>query len=359
MLEARIKLEGVLVDLTKLLTVKALAQQLLARGQHLDAVVWNAGVAGWLGQNYLKGTWKLTINAVEATTYPDFMIPDVGLLAKRQIGGYGSVHMFDEPELGQVFLSNVFGHYMLTHWLAPLMDVDSRIVWISSISAIPESFSLDDIQGIRAHAAYESSKRLTDLLVLTSELPSTQLQVRKFLPSVTETGDVRIGAKGRPQMYLTHPGVVATNIAAIHWIMALFQVLALYLARFLGSPWHPVSPYKGAVSAAFAILAPPSQLADLESREGKGKWGSATDVFGDERVARTEIEGWGFGGELGSVPSGSMATTRAKSKIPTQESREDFEDAGRKVWREMEEMRLAWEARLGKIETDANASVDL
>ncbi|KAK3707941.1 3-keto-steroid reductase [Vermiconidia calcicola] len=362
LLEARIKLEGVLVDLTKLLTVKALAKQLLARGQHLDAVVWNAGVAGWTGINWLKAAWEILTRFSQATTYPHFMGCDVGALTKRQVGGYGNVHMFPEPRLGQVFCANVFGHYMLTHWLSPLMGAESRVVWISSLSATPDLFSLEDIQAIEAEMAYESSKRLTDLLVLTAELPSTQSYTRPFFnqPPSRATSTKPDSARA-PQMYITHPGVVATSIADLNAFLAFGMIAFMYIARWIGSPWHPITPYKGAVSAAFAVLAPPSQLSDLEAREGKGKWGSAADVFGDERVVRTEIEGWGFGGEPGSpAPSGSISSRRREYKGPaTKDSREEFEEAGRRCWREMEELRVEWEKRLGRVEIDAGASADV
>lgn len=347
------------MDLTKLLTVKALAKQLLTRNQHLDAVVWNAGIAGWSGLNYPKATWDLLTGMVEATTYPQFMICDVGLMTPGQNAGYGKFHMFPERRLGQVFTANVFGHYMLTHWLAPLMDGETRIIWASSVSATPEVFNLNDIQGIRSKMAYESSKRLTDLLVITSDLPSTRPQVQAFLPTADQTADTNVESTERPQMYITHPGVVATSITGLNWFISFFMVAAMYISRWIGSPWHAVTPYKGAVSTVFAALAPPSQLADLERREGKGKWGSATDVFGNERVARTEIEGWGFGGELGFVPSGSMRATRRGYKQTTKEMREDFEEAGRRVWREMEDLRVEWEKRLGRVEPDATSSMDV
>lgn len=355
LLEGRIKLEGVLVDLTKLITVKALAKQLLGRRLKLDAVIWNAGVAGWSHLDYPQAIRALLKNLVQATTYPKFMVCDVGALTKPQLSGYGSVHMFPEPRLGQVFTANLFGHYMLTHWIAPLMDSESRIVWITSISGTPETFNIEDMQGIRAKEAYESSKRLTDLLVMTSDLPSTQPYTKNFLPTQSRNGKP---AK-QPQMYSTHPGVVATSISGLNWFVSIWMTLALYLARWVGSPWHPISAYKGAISAVFAALAPPSQLADLEVREGKGKWGSATDVFGNERVVRTEIEGWGYARELGYVPSGSIAAKRPGYKKTSKETREDFESQGIKVWKEMEEMRVDWEKRLGKVEVDADGSVDM
>ena len=154
LLEPRVKLEGVLVDLTKLLTVKKLAEQLLARGQRIDGAVWNAGIPGWLGLDWFKAVWGVTTGLIQATTYPEFMITDVGALAPRQLGGYGQVHTFEEPRLGQVFTANVFGHYMLTHWLAPLMGRESRVVWTGSISGSEHNLDLEDLQLIGAKMAY-------------------------------------------------------------------------------------------------------------------------------------------------------------------------------------------------------------
>ncbi|KAK3115178.1 3-keto-steroid reductase [Teratosphaeriaceae sp. CCFEE 6253] len=350
----RVKIEGVLVDLTKLATVKALADGLLRRGQALDAAMFNAGVAGWLKTDYLKGTWDIMTDLVHATTYPEFMIPIRGLLAAPQStkGALsGKVQpQDDEPGLGQVFLANVFGHYMLTHWLAPLFTPSSRLIWISSTSALPPFFHLDDIQGLQSRGAYESSKRLTDLLVLTSELPSTKPYVRALLdtPSARQdTPAIQAHASDRPKMYLTHPGVIGTAIAELPWYLNFWMIAAMYFARWLSSPWHPVDPYKGAISAVFAALSPESQLPSLETEDGKGKWGSSTGVYGDERVARTEVEGWGFCGVVGRVPPGSVTTGRWRGRTEmTREGREDFEEQGRRVWREMEELRQMWEERL-------------
>ncbi|KAK4545863.1 hypothetical protein LTR36_002427 [Oleoguttula mirabilis] len=366
LLEARVKIEGVSVDLTKLLTVKALAKQLLRRGQRIDAAIWNAGISGFMGLNYPKAIWCLCTDLLQATTYPTFPIHSIGGVAQRQIpaqqgekagGSTIATQNGDEPKLGQIFLSNVFGHYMLTHWLAPLFTPASRIIWVSSISALPPTFSVNDVQGLQSPQPYEGSKRLTDLLVLNSEFPSAAPYVSTFLPadSSSRSGLSSETTVPRPKMYLTHPGIMGTSIAGIHWFLNIFTIAALYLARWLGSPWHPVSPYKGSISAVFAALAPASQLSDLEIREGKGKWGSATGVYGDERVARTDVEGWGFCGEVGKVPAGSVSGTAGRYRgyrATTRDMREQFEEDGRTVWREMEELRGEWEARLGAVESE-------
>lgn len=346
LLEKRVKIEGVLVDLAQLVTVKALAQQLLQRGQKLDAVVWNAGIGGWTSTNWPRAIWTLLTDILQASTWPTYQNSEVGSLAKQK-GLVASKEISPAPPaLGQVFAANVFGHYMLTHWLSPLFDSDSRIVWVGSITALPHFFSLSDIQCLRAHDAYESSKRLTDLLVLTSDLPSTRSYTQKFFSTPASTPSTP------PKMYVTHPGILATSIASVFWLLEPFMIAFFYLARWLGSPWHTVTAYKAAVSPCFCVLAPAAQLEDLEARDGKGKWGSAINAAGDERVARTETEGWGWSGMVGETPSGSVTGSLGRwrgMKVTGKEERENFEADGREAWKQMEALRFEWEARLGSV----------
>ncbi|GIZ44983.1 hypothetical protein CKM354_000816700 [Cercospora kikuchii] len=349
-LESRIKMEGVQVDLLKLGSVKILAEELLGRGERFDAVVWNAGVAGWKGINWFGAIWSVLTQLGQAVTFPDYMVCDVGKRAGRQVQkqkdseGLDGGDKEEEPVLAEVFTANVFGHYMLTHWISPLLDRESRIVWISSTGAVHDAFRVEDIQGLKSFVAYESSKRLTEFLALTAELPSTRTYTKNFFSATSQ------GAEGQqPRMLVTHPGVVATSISGLHWFLSIFMTLAFYLARILGSPWHAIDPYKGAVSMVFAVLSP--QIIELEEREGKGKWGSAANNRGEERVARTEVEGWGYCGKPGVVPPGSATTgLYAKRKETTKESREEFEEIGRQVWKEMEAMRVDWERRLGPLD---------
>lgn len=346
LLEKRVKVEGVLVDLAQLVTVKALAQQLLQRGQTLDAVVWNAGIGGWTGTNWPWATWTLLTDMLQASTWPTYQYSEIGSLAKQK-GLPSDKKSTPAPALGQVFAANVFGHYMLTHWLAPLFTSTSRIIWVGSITALPHFFSLSDIQCLRAHDAYESSKRLTDLLVLTSDLPSTKPYTQTFLSPQSQQ------PSSPPKMYVTHPGILATSIASVFWLLEPFMIAFFYLARWFGSPWHTVTAYKAAVSPVFCVLAPPAQLEDLEARDGKGKWGSAVNVKGDERVARTETEGWAWSGRVDELPpSGSVVGQLGRwrgMKVTGKEEREDFEVAGQKAWREMEVLRGEWEERLGGV----------
>ena len=278
-------------------------------------------------------TRMLTDGLVRATTWPEYMRGDVGARAPPQ-----TTTDADEPALGRVFAANVFGHYCLTAALARrgALDASSRVVWTGSVSAAPRDFDESDLQALRTGRAYESSKRLTELLVLTSECAGARRYVRGM-----------IGGDDPPTFYLTHPGVVATAIAGQSALPALLALLVLHVARLLGSPWHLVSAYRGAASAVLVALGG----VELGS---KGKWGSATPggdgggfVWGGERVVRTEVEGWGFAGRAGEG-EGVSVSGRKGWEPTSRESVEEFEALGGRVWREMEELRGEWERRIGE-----------
>ncbi len=79
--------------------------------------------------------------------------------------------------MGEVFCGNVFGHCCLCA-LLPLLNRPAgeehrrgRIIGESSIEPQWDSLNLDDFQAIQTSAAYESTKRLTDILALASSLP--------------------------------------------------------------------------------------------------------------------------------------------------------------------------------------------
>ncbi|KAG9970408.1 3-ketosteroid reductase-like protein, partial [Aureobasidium melanogenum] len=340
-LATRIRISGEQVDLCNLRSVKELGEKLVQTGNRIDVLVCNAGIGGWKGLNWPSAVWSMLTDWKHSCTYPTYKLGFVGSVAVQ-----GNEEK--EQQLGEVFTANVFGHYLLAHALAPLMkgtesQEPGRIIWISSIEAYAHAFNPEDLQALTSGAAYESSKRLTDLLVLTSELPSTAPSTSTFLQ---ERGDDK---HKKPIMYLAHPGVCATSIADLPLVLWYAMLFAQYVARWLGSPWHPVSSYLGAVSSVWLSLAPFSSLANQESTEGKAKWASSTDVFGNERVVRTEVAGWGWGGKVGEKADGKMRLSanrwRGQEDV-TRESREEFEVLGQRVWREMEELRETWEKRL-------------
>lgn len=358
----RIRIEGEQADLCSLVSVKRLGERMRDRGTRVDVLVCNAGIGGWLGLRWESAIWGMLTRMTEACTFPWYKIGEVGRVVRRQGGGEGE----EEPALGETFTANVFGHYLLAHWLAPVMgrgkgEAPARVVWVSSIEAFDKFFDVEDLQALKVDYSYESSKRLTDLLALTSELPSTRRYVEGFFSTGPEgkatglsmresTDAIVVDTEGttRPQMYVSHPGICVTSISGIPWFMVYLNIAALYLVRWAGSPWHPISSYVAAVSTTWLALAAPETLDQLEGEEGKGKWGAATDRMGNERVVRTETDGWGWGGMEGEKPDKfwRLETRKGRNKVYTREEREEFEAKGAKVWREMEVLRQEWEERL-------------
>lgn len=371
------------VDLTDLVSVRALSRRLLQTLPKLDAIVLNAGMGGWTGIDWPRAIWECTTDLLHAVSWPSFKIGPVGVVTKRQTAGLlKDKKEIDEPRLGAIFCANVFGHYMLAHNVVPLLRRSGapnaygpgRIIWVSSLEATIKLFDPEDLQGLRTAKAYESSKALTDILALTSNLPSTAPWVNSFLSvddessssspssSSTEQEEHEHEGKGNKiNIYLTHPGICATSIIPLPLPLVYLMLAAFWLARMLGSPWHTLSTYKAACAPVWLSLSPQHVLDDAEapyihhsgvSGGGRAKWGSSTDRLGREFPASTEIDGWGHGGVVGPAVVEADRRRRRKRGATdlTAEERERFEELGRRCWRAMEELRARWERILDEAE---------
>ncbi|KAB2579413.1 hypothetical protein BFW01_g6265 [Lasiodiplodia theobromae] len=335
-LQKRVRFQPEILDLCSISSVQQCANRLKTAIPKLDAMIFNAGIGGWTGVNWPWAIYKILTDWVASTTWPiGFKNAEIGLVTKPQSGA-------TEPPLGEVFCANVFGHYLLGHYCVPLLSAarpaSGRIIWISSLEAYASEFSLADFQGLKSDQPYESSKRLTDLLALTYDCPSTRPWTSRYTAAAPD--------EKRPSMYLSHPGIVVTGIFPLPfpWLMTYLWMLAAYIARWLGSPWHPTRPYPAAVAPVWLALASQETLDETEAHEGKGKWGSSTDRAGHERVARTEVEGWGWGGIVGEATN---RKGRRRGAVDLKEGdREEFEELGRTCWKEMEELREQWEGRV-------------
>ena len=338
----------------------------------LDAVILNAGIGGWIGVDWTLAVRDVLMDVIDAVTWPKFKIPNVGAVVKSQLSTSKSKsgeedtqpllsnqEKMAEPPLGEVFCSNVFGHYILAHELMPLLSrpssssfhVGGKIVWVSSVEAMAHTFSIDDIQGLKSHTPYEGTKRLSDLLALTADLPAVkQISAPYFNPANTVTASKAAPSEKeklvKPRMYVTHPGIFASEIMPLNWFLVACYKLVFLVARWLGSPWHPIEPYKAAVAPVWVALTEPETVEDMGS--ARVKWGSSTDASGNEMVKRTEVDGWGWDGEIGSVHEVEKRKGRRKGAVDvTKEAREDFEILGGKCWVEMEALRKEWEGVLG------------
>lgn len=359
--QTRISFQPERLDLTSLHSVRLLARKLVRTLPKIDSIVLNAGLGGFTGVNWPRAIWSVLTNLMTAVTYPTFKLSGVGYTTPPQLpdnhdlsNGAKAPH----PPLAQVFCANVFGHYLLAHELMPLLSLSisaGRIIWISSIEAYADTLSPADMQGLYATFAYESSKRLTDVLALTSQLPSTRPFVSHFLSptqlSRPPTNSPPPTSQKTPTLYVAHPGICATAIVPLPLILHSLMTLAFYLARWLGSPWHTIRAYKGACAPTWLVLSSDEEL-DAACHErssvapemhggriniggggvgGGGrpiKWGSSTDRAGREHVIKTAVEG---------------------------EWEDRWEELGRQCWKQMEELRQEWEERLAGGDVGAGA----
>jgi 3-keto steroid reductase len=368
---SRVTIQPELVDLCDLVSVRRVAKSLRDKYERLDVAILNAGIGGWIGVDWLGALKQFLREGMAIVHRPAFKIGSLGKVVKKQL-----VNGPDEPRLGEIFCANLFGHYMLVHYLMGVLSRQgevreaARVVWISTLEAYARTFSLDDMQGIGNSSAYESSKRCTDLVVLTAEAETTAKVTKAFFsrgstPAASSrllSNSATLGAEDsprrslrsstrqqsnptmtanqngtsaqstmettKPKFYLSHPGICLTGIMPIPWILVYAQLALLYIARFFGSQWHTCQPYSGATSMVWLALAEEKTLRDREAT--KGKWGSAVNWIGSERVKRTEVDGWAA--EDGVVFKDLSA----------------FEETGRSVWSEMEETRVEWEQALGE-----------
>lgn len=319
----------------------------------LDAVIFNAGIGGWYGLNWPKVFHNIfTKGLIQATTYPTFKGALGGHLVKplvnTKVKGANEV-------MGEVFCANVFGHYMFAHRLVPLLqrklDVSSilapgRIIWESSVEPVWKNFDLEDLQAIKCPAAYESSKRLTDILAVTATLPASQPFVKGFLG--VDTAGAGKEKVVPPRQYLAHPGIVQTTIFPLGAFLFFWYKVVLYLVRWLGSPWHNVTSYNGALSLVWLALE------QQESLDASGaelcKWGSAINRMGNQRAKKSEVEGWGWDGKVESPSATRRITGRRPDAVDlTEEKRIEFEALGAECWKEMERLRKEWDARLDSV----------
>ncbi|KAL2119595.1 hypothetical protein VTJ04DRAFT_6556 [Mycothermus thermophilus] len=382
----RVHILSIQLDLCNLLSIRAAARQLISgtiqafpnsnpddeahfdnlgevRIPRLDSVIFNAGIGGWYGLKWGKLFHNMfTAGLINMTTWPTFKGGMTGLLVDPIHGSKGES---SNPRIGEVFCANVFGHYVFARHLVPLLSRQpssstslppGRIIWESSVEGVWHNLSLDDFEGVKTEEAYESTKRLTDILALTSTLPSTRPYVQRYLglplpdsASSTTASSSDTATPTPPKIYLVHPGVVQTTLFPLTTLFWFAYKLLLLIVRWLGSPWHPITAYNGACAPVWVALQEQEWL-DAAKAE-RVKWGSSTDVWGNCRVKKTEVDGWGWEGKVEDLGSAKgeerqkLSGRRPGAKDVTEARLVEFEELGVVCWKRMEELRERWEER--------------
>ena len=408
---SRIHILSPIIDLCDLRALHALAERLChgtmsnpegLEGEYLtnvripriDSLICNAAYGGWSGWS-VYGAIKMIVTKgfLQAITYPEFKVAlPTCILNERPKYQYP-----EKPLLGEVFTATIFGHYLLIHYLQPLLRRQrktqpisrsslpsspntnaltgatfssviepGRVIFCSSIEAYQDNLNLDDIQCLNGTNPYEAAKRLTDVLALTYTLPSVRpISSRHLLTSPSKlipaspssskpTQEKEDDEEGiiPPRIILTHPGIVASALFPVQWLLFWAYELALNIGRLVGSPWHNVNGYSGGKSAAWACLTPAAELDELNT--ARTKWGSSSDAKNEVRVKRTEVEGWGWEGvvenevslgggdrEVGGLRK--MVGRKSGAKHVTERELVEFEEVGKQCWIEMERLREEWE----------------
>ncbi|ORY86883.1 hypothetical protein BCR37DRAFT_337826, partial [Protomyces lactucae-debilis] len=239
-----------MLDLVSISSTEALCKRL--QKQHIDSCIFNAGMSDLERFDLGMFAKQLLTAPIAALSTPNYNIQRIG---GKTADGYGVA-----------FQANLLSHYYLSKRLAGSID---SIVWMSSLEATAKAFDPEDLQALTHAHAYESSKRLMDVLYTTV-----------------------LKQKGH---FLVHPGFCATNIVST--VLPTYLPLGLvqaawqgcfYALMYLGSQWHVASAYNGAYAAS--TLATSFLLEVDASRYVGKKMGSAGDRLGQLRLAPTHMD---------------------------------------------------------------------
>ncbi|KAF8845589.1 NAD(P)-binding protein [Paxillus ammoniavirescens] len=265
------------VDLSHIQSVFRFADEISQTYPYVSHLICNAGVACFAQIDWLQAIWQLSTDFVSAVTTPRYYIQNTGDVSR--------------DGLGWVWQCNVFGHYVLFRALEPVLakcttSTGSRVVWVSSHESSSEFYDPKDWQLVKSRHSYECSKYQMNQISLHLDREATRNQV-----------------DGKPTVrhFTVLPGVAGTNIASalLGTISSMCMFVTFYIARLLGSPYHPITPFKASISAVHLSLVPlaflpvvgkvESSADPMEPVEVGTLYISETNRWGRERVGTMKL----------------------------------------------------------------------
>lgn len=354
------------IDLGSMASTLRCAEALTNRWGYVSHLVLNAGLAAWQGLDWPAMVLDFARSFREAVTRPKYK--------KQRAGDIG------KDGLGYVWQCNVGAHYMLARALLPAFRKSpfaepGRIIWTGSIEAQEGAYHPDDYQcrdPAVSPLTYESTKFQCEIAALGMEerlrleeqysmsrnasqsgrstpvlgasralaklgqgpgTPSTHSHSHSLshshshsrsqsnTNSHSQANPPPLPRTNSPRVLLSHPGIVKSDMftAYLGALLSFFQLMAMYLARWLMSPYHVVTGYKAGIAAVFLCVAPSSRLAEL-APEGEHRFSPECDIWGNEYVQTGFVDRWFDppSSHPARPPSGATEAEKAASLVLSQ-----------------------------------------
>lgn len=252
-----IKIVPIVLDLADMHSIKQTYEKLQKEFSEINYIFLNAALGVCSGINWFQAVKEMISNPLNAVTDPHYKIQKVGLTSK--------------DGMGLIFQTNVFGPFYLMKKLLPLLTKGNGVViWISSLRSDPNYLPLDDLELINSPTPYEGSKRMIDLLHLSTYKELKRKDVYQYVV--------------QPGIFVSQSFYQHLNIITYYLMMLMF-----YLARRWGSYWHTIDPYKAANAATYVCT-----FNDRDFERQDIKYGSATYNDGVEHIRPEEIDDSGM-----------------------------------------------------------------
>ncbi|KIO03131.1 hypothetical protein M404DRAFT_1001750 [Pisolithus tinctorius Marx 270] len=234
-----------LIDLACVRSVFDFADEVTQTYPYISHLICNAGVVCFAKIDWPLCLVQLAKDFIGAVTAPKYFLQSTGRIS--------------EDGLGWLWQCNIFGHYVLFRALEPHLakytgSMGARVLWLSSQEATSEFYNPKDWQLINDDHSYQSSKYQLNLLALRLDQEATEHR-QPGMPVVRH--------------FSVLPGIAGTNIASalLGRFTAVCMIVTFYIARWLGSPYHPISAFKAAISAVHLALVPLVYLPAVERVE--------------------------------------------------------------------------------------------